>query len=184
MAPQLTTEPSPEEKGAPFPALFTACRHYAKTATGIDITAAAAPTVAQVELYTAAMLVCCAADGELHPHELEWIVGHQAAFGAPASVLGSVDALKTRWTRDEVLEKIEADPQLRRTKGCLVFHCLCASGADGELADEEVECTRGVAKALGVMEEEFEELLGLYKAQASLNKKILGALWKEKNPYE
>lgn len=130
------------------------------------------------------MLVCCAADGELHPHELEWIIGHQSAFGVPASILDNIDELKERWTRDEVLAKIEGCPKLRLAKGALVFHCLSACGADGNLAEKEVSCIRGVSEALGMSDKHFEQLLGLYKDQAKLNEKILGAIWNEKNPWQ
>ena len=49
--------------------LDLACKHYAKHNVGANLTNDKAPSVEDVEVYTAAMLICSAADGVLHKKE-------------------------------------------------------------------------------------------------------------------
>mmetsp|Transcript_5823 Transcript_5823/g.12742 ORF Transcript_5823/g.12742 Transcript_5823/m.12742 type:complete len:169 (+) Transcript_5823:146-652(+) len=164
--------------------LDLANRHYTLYSTGIDLSSAKAPSIEDREIYTAAMLVCSAADGDLHEEEEKWIVGHQAAFGVPQSILDNVQELKTKWTYDEIVVKIKESSTLKFTRRIFVLHILTACGADSELAPEEMDSIRGVASALDLPEDQFEELLELYNQQQEVNKKLMKCLWKESNPYE
>uniref|UniRef100_A0A7S2HZ79 Co-chaperone DjlA N-terminal domain-containing protein n=1 Tax=Helicotheca tamesis TaxID=374047 RepID=A0A7S2HZ79_9STRA len=164
--------------------LDLACKHYAMQSTGIDVTNVKAPSTEDVELYTAAMLVCCAASGELHEKEEEWIVGHQAAFGAPDSIIQNIEGLKTKWTYEEILSKMKESPTLKSTRRFFVFHCISACDADGVLDPMEIESIRGVSGALDLQSDHFDEILALYKQQQELNNKLMKCLWTDNNPYE
>lgn len=164
--------------------LDLATRHYAMYSTGVDLSSAKAPTTEDTEVYTAAMLVCSAADGVLHEDEEKWIIGHQAAFGVPQSILDNVQDLKTKWTYDEIIVKIKESSTLKFTRRILVFHLLSACGGDGELAPKELDSIRGISSALELPEDEFEEVLELYNQEQDLNKKLMKCLWKDSNPYK
>mmetsp|Transcript_648 Transcript_648/g.1185 ORF Transcript_648/g.1185 Transcript_648/m.1185 type:complete len:177 (+) Transcript_648:96-626(+) len=164
--------------------LDLANEHYAKEFCGVDLSSANAPSLEDVELYTAAMLVCAAADGVLDEKEEAWIVGHQAAFGAPDTIVGNIEELKTKWTYEEILEAFKASSTLKFTRRVLVYHCISACGADGVLDPAEVEAISKVATALDLPSAQFDELLDLYNQYKELNDKIKTCFWKESNPYD
>lgn len=159
-------------------------KHYAQYSTGVDVSSAKAPSLEDMEIYTAAMMICSAADGVLHKKEEEWIIGHQAAFGAPQSIIDNMQELKTKWTRDEIITKIKESTTLKFTRRIFVFHLITACAADGDLDPKEVDSIRDVSSALDLPEGDLETLLELYKQQQETQEKLMKFFWTDKNPYE
>jgi len=164
---------------------WLACCHYAKLFTGVNLKQAADEnrwTDDITEAYTAGLLVAANGDGELHPVEKEWIIGHQAAHGIDSHILEKADALKDT-SLEELVQKFENSPELQACKYFLVYHCFCAAIADGFLAKNEYENTRIMGEALGVDKETVDSIQKLVLKERELYDQKMQLLWKNENPW-
>lgn len=150
----------------------------------MDIANSTPPTDEEMEIYTAAFLACSCADGVLHPLEEAWVMGHQGAFGASPAVLNKGKEMYEKNTLSEILKKFAAHPRLKLNNRGLVFHCISACSADGEMADAELKGTKQTAKALGLTDGDVDALLALYKKQQAVNGEVLKTIWKDSNPFD
>jgi len=164
---------------------WLACCHYAKLNTGVNIKEAAKKNNWEndiTETYTAALLAAANGDGELHPHEKDWILGHQAAFGVSADILEKADILKDIPLED-LIKKIEENKELQACRYFLIYHCLCASMADGILETSENETTKLFGKALGLDLDTMENIKTLVLKEKELYDQKMTLLWKNENPW-
>merc|ERR1719420_460905 len=115
-------------------------------------------------MYTAALLKSAGGDNKMHPKELAWIKGHQAAFGASEKTLEAIPELQ-KMSLKEVCEKFQAAPKLVKSKKLLLYHCLCAAAADEDIHDEEVAAVKKLATAMSVDEKVVDEIKKLVEEE-------------------
>merc|ERR1712070_362475 len=109
--------------------------------------------------YTAALLAGAGADG-LHADEENWILGHQACFGAGAEVVSKDNVTKLKkMTVDEVAACMKADKDLLACRRMLIYHCVCAAAADGVFDPEESVAIKRLAAALQMNSDDVDEII-------------------------
>lgn len=135
-----------------------------------------------MEIYTTGMLACAGADG-FDQREEDWVLGHQACFGVPAEIFARVDELK-KVPVEDVVKKLKEHPKLVATRGVFLWHCLCASAADGALTRKEIDATKKYAVALGKDEAFVDKLVNAYHAEQKLRMENLNLIWEGQNPWE
>jgi hypothetical protein len=158
--------------------LFNIYSFYANMETGIDLKGAEVPSDEIKNHYTAALIAGARRDGALGEKEEAWIVGHQACFGAGARTLSKANMNRLKaLSLDEVVANLKADEKLLACRRTLIYHCLCAAAAGGELTPEELAAIQRFADALDMEPDEAQKLLDFRNREAALEAEKFAYLW-------
>jgi len=158
--------------------LFNIYSFYAKMEADIDLNGAEVPSDEVKNHYTAALIAGARADGALGEKEEAWIVGHQACFGAGARTLSKANMNRLKaLSLDEVVANLKADEKLHACRRTLIYHCICAAAAGGELTPQELSAIQRLADALDMEPDEAQKLFDFRNREAALEAEKFAYLW-------
>jgi uncharacterized membrane protein YebE (DUF533 family) len=126
------------------------------------------------------LLVAANGDGILAPEEKKWVIGRAAVSGAPDELLGELEAYKADEDIVDVVSKTLATNKSRRA---VIYFAIKASAADGVYNDEEKTQIRRAATAMGISEEEVEEIEKLYAEEERLKEKRIQLCFPDGDPF-
>ncbi len=111
------------------------------------------------------VFVAANGDGRLHEAEKEWIIGYFTAAGASQSTIA---ALKS-YSGDDAFEDFFPMQGVRAIaqRSC-IWDAIRACGADGELANEELETIHRMARRVEVPSEVVDEFVDIYNQEQAL----------------
>lgn len=137
-------------------------------------------TGAERPAFLKSLLVAANGDGILAPEERKWVIGRAAVSGAPDELLQELEAYKADENIVDVVSQTLATDKSRRA---VIYFAIKASGADGAYNDEEKTQVRRAAAAMGISEEEVEEIENLYAEEERLKQKRIQLCFPDGDPF-
>ncbi len=127
--------------------------------------------------YGYALLAIAGGDGEVSEAEMEWLINHQAKFGAPEDVVELYKSFDYKNANlQELLPDIKADVETWSLANELVYHAIKMSSADGVYAEAERAKVKEAAKILGVADDivlTLESLVNMERAVLKMRKALI-----------
>ncbi|HEX7277594.1 MAG TPA: hypothetical protein VF244_09500 [Acidimicrobiales bacterium] len=121
--------------------------------------------------YGKALLMAANGDGRLTPTEKDWVLGYVATGGHSDEIL---DQLRAFDGEEDFAALFTRGPNVFVKRVC-IYDAIRASGADGDLADDEIAAIRSMAARLDVTDGVVDELVGLYREEQDLKARRLKA---------
>ncbi|TMK52542.1 MAG: hypothetical protein E6G66_03790 [Actinobacteria bacterium] len=173
----------PPAPGTPGPASvrdITAAWHFEEEWGFLQV-----PQGVEFATYGRAVLAAASADGVLAPDEREWIVGYFASIGAPEELLQYFDSVSPSDVAPNVDGHLQAFSQTAAgpfNRG-LIYDCIRAASADGELTSAERERYVRLAGDLGIDDSITEQIERAYQAESASKARRLALFFPEGTPY-
>jgi uncharacterized membrane protein YebE (DUF533 family) len=114
--------------------------------------------------YGKALLMAANGDGRLTDAEKEWILGYVATGGHSDETLAQLRG----FGGDAEFESLFTEGIQRIAQRVCIYDAIRAAGSDGDLADDEIETVRSMARRIGVTDEIVDEFLDLYRQEQDL----------------
>jgi uncharacterized membrane protein YebE (DUF533 family) len=143
------------------------------------------PAGVEFATYGRAVLAAASADGVLAPEEREWIMGYFASIGAPEELLRHFESASASDVAPEVDEHLQAFSRTLAgpfTRG-LIYDCIRAASADGELTSAERERFIRFAGDLGIDDSITEQIESAYQGEMAMKARRLALFFPEDTPY-
>jgi tellurite resistance protein len=102
-----------------------------------------------------AMLICTRGDGVIAPAERNWVIGFLAARGMSPSL---VEKMKTYEGTENIAEVLHRTIATSKGKRTVIYFTILACSADGEYHQGEQAAIRKMAQAIGLSEDEVNQL--------------------------
>ncbi len=114
--------------------------------------------------YGRALFCAANGDGRITDAERDWIIGYLRAAGHSAENIASLQSYDGTTDVEELFTR-GVQPASRRIT---IADAIRACGADGDLADEELDAVRAIADRIGVEAEVVDELVDIYRQEQEL----------------
>lgn len=174
---------SPAPAGTPEPVSardFIAAWHFEEEWGFLQV-----PAGIEFQTYAQSVLAAASGDGVLAPEEREWIVGYFASLGATDEVLEFLNSVNPSDVGVQLHDHLQAFSQTAAgpfNRG-LIYDCIRAAAADGELAQAERDRYLEIAADIGIDETVAGQIEEIHNAEQAMKKRRLALFFPDSTPY-
>jgi uncharacterized membrane protein YebE (DUF533 family) len=143
------------------------------------------PAGIEFQTYAQSVLAAASGDGVLAPEERAWIVGYFASLGATGEVLEFLNSANPSDVGAQLRDHLQAFSQTAAgpfNRG-LIYDCIRAAAADGELAPAERDRCLQIATDIGIDEAVAGQIEAIYNAEQAMKKRRLALFFPDSTPY-
>merc|ERR1711865_508888 len=115
--------------------------------------------------YGEAILNCCKGDGVIHDKEREFVLGYFKTFGCNDETL---DYLKAYDGGVSMETAISGSMQLKMCSKAAIYDAIRACMGDGDLAEDELNCIKGLGSQIEVTNDQVNDIVAVYKAELAV----------------